>query len=169
MHLECIYNDRIKHANEMHLFRTGLFDAGMMMKLTRYTDYAIRALLFLGAREGELCSIREIAETFRISQNHLMKVVQDLANAGFIESVRGRNGGVRLHKPAEDINLGALLRHTEGLTGLLECSECPVAPACGMPPVLAEATKAFVAVFDRYSVADLVRRKTDLRALLVAA
>lgn len=136
------------------------------MRLTRYTDYAIRVLLFLGAREGELCSIREIAETFAISQNHLMKVVQDLANAGFVETVRGRGGGIRLHKPAESINLGRLLRHTEGLTELLECSQCLVAPACGMPPVLAEATRAFVAVFDKYTVADLVRRKADLRVLL---
>ncbi|MDI7862717.1 Rrf2 family transcriptional regulator [Rhizobiaceae bacterium n13] len=139
------------------------------MRLTRYTDYAIRVLVFLGAREGELCSIREVAETFSISQNHLMKVVQDLANAGFIETVRGRGGGIRLHKPADSINLGKLLRHTEGLTELLECSQCLVSRACGMPPILSEATSAFVAVFDKYSVADLVRRKADLRALLQSA
>lgn len=139
------------------------------MRLTRYTDYAIRVLVFLGAREGELCSIREVAVTFGISQNHLMKVVQDLASAGFIETVRGRGGGIRLHRPADSINLGTLLRHTEGLSELLECSQCLVGPACGMPPILAEATRAFVAVFDKYSVADLVRRKADLRALLQAA
>lgn len=139
------------------------------MRLTRYTDYAIRVLIYLGAREGELCSIREVAQAFAISQNHLMKVVQDLVNAGFIKSVRGRSGGIRLNGPADRINMGALLRHTEGLTDLIACSECLIAPACGMTPILSEATNAFVAVFDKYSVADLVRRKADLRVLLRAA
>jgi Rrf2 family nitric oxide-sensitive transcriptional repressor len=139
------------------------------MRLTRYTDYAIRVLIFLGARPGELCSIREIAEAFSISQNHLMKVVQDLAAAGFIESVRGRGGGIRISKPAESINLGRLLRHTEGLTDLLECTTCIVNRACGMPSILSEATAAFVAVFDKYSVADLVRRRPELAMLLSPA
>ncbi|WP_338111046.1 Rrf2 family transcriptional regulator [Rhizobium cauense] len=143
----------------------GRFDAGAM-RLTRYTDYGIRVMVFLGAREGELCSIREIATAFSISQNHLMKVVQDLSAAGFIESVRGRGGGIRMRSPATSINLGRLIRHTEGLTDLLECSECIVQRACGMPSILSEATAAFVGVFDRYSVADLVHRKDQLRALL---
>ncbi len=136
------------------------------MRLTRYTDYAIRVMLFLGAREGELCSIREIATSFSISQNHLMKVVQDLSAAGFIDSVRGRGGGIRMLQPPATINLGRLLRHTEGLTDLLECSECIVRQACGMPSILSEATAAFVSVFDRYTVADLVHRKDNLRELL---
>jgi Rrf2 family nitric oxide-sensitive transcriptional repressor len=139
------------------------------MRLTRYTDYAIRVLIFLGARPGELCSIRGISEAYSISQNHLMKVVQDLAAAGFIESVRGRGGGIRISKPAESINLGRLLRHTEGLTDLLECTTCIVNRACGMPSILSEATAAFVAVFDKYSVADLVRRRPELVMLLSPA
>ncbi|KRB55262.1 Rrf2 family transcriptional regulator [Rhizobium sp. Root708] len=138
------------------------------MRLTRYTDYAIRVLIFLGAREGEICSIRSIASAFSISQNHLMKVVQDLAAAGFVETVRGRNGGLRLSREAPDINLGALLRHTEGLTDLLECPTCMVRSGCGMPSILSEATAAFVGVFDKYTVADLVRRRELLRSLLAA-
>jgi Rrf2 family nitric oxide-sensitive transcriptional repressor len=145
-----------------------LFDAGTSMRLTRYTDYAIRVLIFLGAREGEISSIRTIATTFSISQNHLMKVVQDLAAAGFIDSVRGRNGGIRLSRQAADINLGALLRHTENLTDLLDCPSCLVRGGCGMPSILSEATAAFIGVFDKYTVADLVRRRDILQSLLAA-
>lgn len=139
------------------------------MRLTRYTDYAIRVMIYLGARPGELCSIKAVADAFSISQNHLMKVVQDLAAEGFIESVRGRSGGIRISAPLESINLGRLLRHTEGLSELLECSTCVVGRACGMPSILSEATAAFVKVFDKYSVADLVRRREQLAALLTTA
>ncbi|KQV36353.1 Rrf2 family transcriptional regulator [Rhizobium sp. Root1204] len=139
------------------------------MRLTRYTDYAVRVLIYLGSRDAGLGSIREVAKAFDISQNHLMKVVQDLAAAGFIQSVRGRNGGIRLAVEARDINLGKVLRHTEGLDDLLDCSVCLIAPACGLPPILSEATQAFVAVFDKYTVADLVRQRTLIRTLLERA
>jgi Rrf2 family nitric oxide-sensitive transcriptional repressor len=135
------------------------------MKLTRYTDYAMRVMIFLASRDG-LCHIREISEAFQISQNHLMKVVQDLASSGFIQAVRGRNGGIKLARPAEAINLGTLLRHTEGLSDLIDCNGCLIAPACGLPLVLNEATLAFVSVFDKYTVGDLIKRKRDLRQIL---
>ncbi|MDW9594937.1 Rrf2 family transcriptional regulator [Sinorhizobium meliloti] len=138
------------------------------MRLTKYTDYGIRVLIHLGLIEGELGSIREIAAAFDISQDHLKKVVNDLSGAGFIESVRGRNGGIRLARPPEQINLGSVLRHTEGLDELIECAGCPIAPACGVPPVLAEASAAFAAVFDKYTVADLIVRKPELRQFLGA-
>lgn len=134
------------------------------MKLTRYTDYAMRVMIFLASRD-DLCQIREVSETFQISQNHLMKVVQDLASAGYIKAVRGRNGGIRLARPAELINLGTLLRHTEGLSDLIDCEGCVIAPACGLPSVLNEATQAFAAVFDKYSVGDLIKRRRDLRRM----
>ncbi len=137
------------------------------MRLTKYTDYGIRVLIHLSTFDDELGSIREIARTFDISQDHLKKVVQDLSSAGYIESVRGRNGGIRLARPADEINLGKVLRHTEGLNELIQCAGCPVAPVCGLPPVLAEATAAFVAVFDKYTVADLVNRKSEIRKLLL--
>ena len=139
------------------------------MKLTRYTDYAIRVMIYLGSHEGEIRSIKEVADAYEISQNHLMKVVQDLAKAGFVESIRGRNGGIRLGRPATSINLGHLLRHTEGLDDILECSSCSIRGGCGMPSILREATAAFVGVFDRYSVADIIARKDVLRALFTAA
>lgn len=136
------------------------------MRLTRYTDYAIRVLIYLGTREGQLSSIREIAMSFGISQNHLMKVAQDLAADGFVESVRGRNGGLRLARAANQINLGAVLRSTEALDELVACDGCIIARRCDLPPILAEATKAFVSVFEKYTVADLVGRGQAIKQLL---
>ncbi len=165
MHLNCIYSFQRKDANEMHVF--GLdFLTQTTMKLTKYTDYAMRLMIYLGSRPSGLSSIREISDTFSVSQNHMMKVVQDLANAQFLVSVRGRNGGIRLARPANEINLGALLRHAEGLTGLIDCEGCRIAPACTLPIVLSEATAAFVAVFDKYTLADLVGRRSALGTLL---
>ncbi|MEF9604514.1 Rrf2 family transcriptional regulator, partial [Paracoccus sp. PXZ] len=83
------------------------------MRLTRYTDYAMRVLLYLGREPERLCSIGEIAQAYGISQNHLMKVINDLVHAGFLASLRGRNGGIRLARPPAEINIGALVRHTE--------------------------------------------------------
>jgi len=168
MYLRCMYYAEAKHAIQMHLSMLG-FLTQATMRLTRYTDYAIRVMIYLGYREGHLCSIREIADAFSISQNHLMKVVQDLAAAGFIDTIRGRGGGIRMATPAVEINLGQLLRHTEDIADLLPCSDCIVGRGCGMPKILSEATAAFVAVFDRYTVADLLRQKEILRALLSAA
>ncbi|WP_019832636.1 Rrf2 family transcriptional regulator [Sphingomonas sp. PR090111-T3T-6A] len=139
------------------------------MKLTRYTDYAMRVLIHLGSRDdgngGGLSSIAEIARVYDISQNHLMKVVQDLGRAGFVETVRGRGGGIRLGRPAKDINLGELVRHTEAGFDLVDCSTCMIQSACGLPRVLAEATRAFLTVLDNYSLVDLLDHRLDLRRL----
>src|SRR3546814_10933139 len=110
------------------------------MRLTRYTDYAMRVLLYVGAQDGaRLSPISEISRAYGISQNHLMKVVNDLVNAGYLESVRGRFGGVRLARPAAEINVGAVVRHTEEGFDLVACGSCIVAPACGLTGALAEA------------------------------
>ncbi|KQY16707.1 Rrf2 family transcriptional regulator [Rhizobium sp. Root73] len=131
------------------------------MKLTLFTDYSMRVLLYLAARPDRLCSIAEVAQTYRISQNHLMKVVTELVQSGYVESIRGRNGGIRLGKPPEDINIGALVRRTEGGFDLVDCGNCIVAPACRLTGMLKEALSAFLAVLDRYSLADLVTRPED--------
>lgn len=136
------------------------------MKLTRYTDYAMRMLIHLGSRHGDLCSIREISESFGVSQNHMMKVAQDLVSAGYVESVRGRNGGLRLARPAGEINLGELTRHTENSFTLIDCGGCRIAPACGLPGILAEATAAFLTVLDKYHLSDILEPRSQLRALL---
>ena len=137
------------------------------MKLTLYTDYALRALMHLAAKPERLASISEISSTYRISHNHLTKVVHDLRKAGFIDAVRGRSGGVRLARPASEITVGAVVRHTEGGFDLVDCGSCVIAPACALTAALHRALAAFMDVLDGYSLADLVEeRKSGLRSLL---
>ena len=136
------------------------------MRLTRYTDYAMRVLLYAGAQEeGRLSPISEISRAYAISQNHLMKVVNDLVDAGYLESVRGRFGGIRLARPATEINVGAVVRHTEEGFDLVECGSCVIAPACGLTGALGEALAAFMKVLDGYSLADLLVKRRDLAGL----
>lgn len=136
------------------------------MRLTRYTDFAMRTLLYLAARPDRLCSIAEVARAYRISENHLMKVVNDLARAGYVASVRGRGGGVRLARPAEEINIGRVVRHTEGDIQLVDCGDCVISPACALTGALGRALGAFFAVLDGYSLADLALSPAAARALL---
>jgi Rrf2 family nitric oxide-sensitive transcriptional repressor len=137
------------------------------MRLKSYTDYALRVLMHLAAKPDRLASIGEMARTYRISHNHLMKVVHDLRKQGFLEAVRGRSGGVRLGRPATEISVGDVVRHTEGSFDLVDCGSCVIAPACALTAALHEARRAFMAVLDGYSLADLVEeRKTGLRELL---
>lgn len=136
------------------------------MQLTRYTDYAMRVLVHVGARDdGDLSSIQEIAGVYGISRDHLKKVVHDLGQAGFLQTVRGRNGGLRLARAAEQITIGEIVRHTETGFELVDCSSCLIAPACTLPRILNEATRAFLAVLDRYTLADLLTQRTNLRKL----
>ena len=136
------------------------------MRLTRYTDYAMRVLLYVGAQDdARLSPISEISRAYGISQNHLMKVVNDLVNAGYLESVRGRFGGIRLAKPAAEINVGAVVRHTEEGFDLVDCGSCIIAPACGLTGALAEALTAFMQVLDGYSLDDLLKKRRDFVAL----
>ncbi len=142
------------------------------MRLTRYTDYALRVLMHLAARPERLATIGEMARVHRISQNHLMKVVHDLRKEGFVDAVRGRSGGIRLARPATEIMIGAVVRHTEESFDLVDCGSCVIARACSLTGVLAEAMRAFLAVLDRYTLADLVATRAagllNLAALLDA-
>lgn len=140
------------------------------MQLTRYTDYAVRVLLHVGSRkEGELSSIAQIALTYDISKDTLKKLVQDLNQAGLITAVRGRGGGLKLGQRPEDMTIGAIVRHTETGFDLIDCSTCLVAPACTLPRMLNEATHAFLAVLDKYTLADVLSRRADLRDLFEQA
>lgn len=140
------------------------------MQLTRYTDYALRIMLHVGAQQdARLSSVSEIASAYGISKNHLMKVVQHLGQGGFLTTVRGRNGGMKLGRPASEITIGALVRHTEQGFDLVDCSSCLVAPACTLPRILGEATRAFLAVLDGYTVEDILVRKVDLRRIFGGA
>ena len=146
------------------------------MHLTRHTDYALRLLMLLALEPDELHTIDEIARRYGISRNHLMKITQTLAQAGFVESQRGRSGGLRLGRTVESINLGAVVRATEDGFELVECFDrerntCVVAPACGLRGPLEEALAAFLGVLDRYSLDDLVKNPRTfqrMRRLLTA-
>jgi Rrf2 family nitric oxide-sensitive transcriptional repressor len=140
------------------------------MHLTLHTDYALRLLMLLAIEPDDLHTIAEVARRYRISRNHLMKVVQTLTRAGLIDSLRGRGGGLRLGRPAASINLGGVVRATEDGFALVECFDrarntCLVAPACGLRGPLEEALRAFLGVLDRYSLADLVRNPGSLRRM----
>lgn len=132
------------------------------MRLTTYTDYTLRTLLYLGLHPGQPTTIRDIAEAYGISKNHLMKVVHQLGLAGLIETVRGRNGGLKLKMAPEDINLGAVIRATESDFFIAECfdqkhNKCTLSPSCGLQGVLHSATSAFMAVLDQNTLAGLLK------------
>ena len=142
------------------------------MRLTTFSDYTLRVLMFLALNRDLLATIPEIAAAYDISENHLMKVVHQLARAGIIESVRGKGGGIRLaHKP-EDIQLGQVVRASEGSAPIVECltgdaGACRIAPACRLAAILVSAFEALFAKLDEYTLADLVRAPRNLEALLV--
>lgn len=144
------------------------------MRLTRHTDNALRALIYLGIHSDETPSrIGDISRRMGMSQDHLAKVVARLAQLGYVETTRGRDGGVRLARPAAEINVGAVVRATEDNLALVECfdpatNQCPIAPACALAPALDEALSAFLAVLDRYTLADLTAKPRALTRLLVA-
>ncbi|MGY4878529.1 Rrf2 family transcriptional regulator [Vreelandella aquamarina] len=133
------------------------------MHLTRFTDYSIRVLLFLAVKDGERATINEIAETFSISRNHLMKVVQELNQKGYLAATRGKNGGLSLGRTPGSISIGALVRDTEEMP-LVECfrddNACIITPSCRLKPILNEALDAFVAVLDNYTLADLLEDRS---------
>lgn len=139
------------------------------MRITAYTDYSIRVLMYLAVRPDHQARIADIAMAYGISETHLMKVVHQLGLAGDIRTVRGRRGGIRLARPANEINLGTVVRRTEADLNLVPCFEspttCPIASACTLQGVFHEALDAFLAVLDRYTLADLLVRRFDLAAL----
>src|SRR3546814_19212295 len=100
------------------------------MRLTRYTDYSLRVLIHLALNDDRLCSIGEIARAYDVSHNHLMKVVNALAHDGFVETVRGRMGGMRLARAADTISVGEVVRRTEAGFQRADCPGCPLTPAC---------------------------------------
>ena len=142
------------------------------MKLTTFSDYTLRVLMFLALNRDRLATIPEIAAAYGISENHLMKVVHQLARSGAIESVRGKGGGIRLAREPEDIRLGQVVRLSEGHAPIVECLSddaraCRIAPACRLAAVLVRAFDALFATLDEYTLADLVRAPRGLKALLV--
>lgn len=141
------------------------------MHLTQFTDYALRVLIYLGLRGPELSTIHDIAGHYGISENHLMKVVNGLSRLGYVDAVRGRNGGLRLAKEPRAISIGAVVRELEDGRPVVECFDprdntCRITEACELRHALGEAQAAFFAVLDDYHLSDLVRPKARLKSLL---
>jgi Rrf2 family nitric oxide-sensitive transcriptional repressor len=144
------------------------------MRMTQFTDYALRLLMLVAARHPELITIDTAARHYGVSKNHLMKVSQHLVQAGFLASQRGRGGGLRLARPVGDINVGALVRSSEASSILVECFDpqtnaCVISSACRLRGVLGEALDAYMAVLDGYTLEDLVRPNSKLMQMLQTA
>lgn len=129
------------------------------MQLTQYTDYSFRVLIFLAQKPDGLSTVTEIAAFHAISRNHLVKVIHNLASKGFIVTTRGRNGGMKLSRAPASINLGDVARNTEPNFNIAECfdranNRCVITPTCTLKSILWDANKAFLNVFDQYTLAD---------------
>lgn len=142
------------------------------MRLTTFTDYSLRVLIYLGVHDDEIATVGEIAQAYGISSNHLMKVVHHLAQGGYIETARGKGGGMRLGLAPDKINIGELVRGTEDNRKLVECfdrdhSDCRIESACVLRGVLGKALDAFYGSLDAYTLADLIAPKPRLANMLV--
>ena len=141
------------------------------MRLTVYTDFSLRLLVYLAVKPDGISTIGEVADAYRIPKNHLTKVAHQLGLAGCITTVRGKGGGMRLGRPADQIIVGNVVRGTEPDMALVPCFEpvcasCPIIPACGLRGALHQARSAFLRVLDGYTLADLAGNTTELQALL---
>ena len=141
------------------------------MRLTTFSDYTLRVLMFLAINPDRLVTVPEIAAAYGISENHLVKVVHQLSRAGTVEAVRGKGGGLRLAYDPKDIRLGQIVRASEGTAPIVEClsddpTSCRIAPACRLAAILVRGFEALFATLDEYTLADLVRAPRKLEALL---
>ena len=141
------------------------------MKLTGFTDYSLRVLIYVAAQPQQRATIAEISRSFGISENHLVKVVHFLGKSGWLTNVRGKGGGLELAMPPELVAVGSVIRQTEGAAVVAECfaehgGACSISGVCRLQGVLSEAVAAFYAVLDRYSLADLVTNRNALAKIL---
>ncbi len=141
------------------------------MRLTTFTDYSLRVLIYLAIEPDRRATIAEIATAFAVSENHLMKVVHFLGKHKLLANVRGRGGGMQLARPAAEINVGEVVRLTEGGAMPAECfdpanNSCVITPACQFRRILGEAVEAFNTVLGRYTLADLVEQRQPLARIL---
>lgn len=143
------------------------------MRLTMYTDYSLRVLLYLGVKgREELTTVQEVSDAYNISKNHLTKVSHELGKMGLIETVRGRGGGIRLNLPPKEINIGETVRKAEDDFHLVECfncqtNQCVITPVCRLKGVLHEALDAYFKVLDSYTLADFVENNEGLASMLL--
>lgn len=141
------------------------------MELTKFSDYSLRALIYLGLNSDRIVSLAEIADAYDISRNHLVKIGSHLAQQGYIETLRGKGGGIRLAKPPTEIVVGTLVRSTKNNSRLVECfdpatNQCRIASCCSLKSVLRKAEAAFFAELDKVTLADLLRGRNRLKEAL---
>ena len=144
------------------------------MKLTSYSDYSLRLLMYVAVKGGALVTIQEVADAYGISKNHLMKVAFELGRKGFLETVRGRGGGLRLARPADNIIVGQVVRAMEEDFTMVECFDadadrCVISGPCRLRGALSRALKAYFAVLDEYTLADLAGENPLLTRVLKAS
>jgi Rrf2 family transcriptional regulator, nitric oxide-sensitive transcriptional repressor len=136
------------------------------MRLTSFSDYTLRVLIYLALNPGRLSTIQAIAESYGISDNHLKKVVHHLSKTHVIESVRGKGGGIRLARPADSIYLGGVIRSAEGGAPVVEClganNRCVISRNCALAGIMAGAVEHLYAYLDRYTLADLATHPAPL-------
>lgn len=141
------------------------------MHLTNFSDYSIRVMIYLGLQKSKLATISDIAKAYEISENHLTKVVHQLAQRGYIETVRGKGGGLRLVRKPDTVNIGEMIRYSEGNTALLPCMDneesCCIRPNCKLMGILREAQVALFTVLDKYTLADLLQQEAPLTQILM--
>jgi len=140
------------------------------MKLTTFTDYSLRVLIYLGVK-GHKASIAEISEAFNISKNHLMKAVHNLVQLGYVDSIRGKTGGIVLGQSPESVNLGEIVQRLEPDMDIVECfnrktNTCAITPACRLKNIIEEAEAAFLGALGKYTLADLIQNRQALVRLL---
>jgi len=144
------------------------------MQLTLHTDYALRVLIYLAQKDGELATISEITDFYRISRNHLVKVVHHLAQENFIHTTRGKHGGMRLARAAKLISIGQVVRRMEPNFDIVECfrngnQSCTVMPICALKEMLHRAVSEFLALLDQFTVADAVVQNQTTEQIFAAA
>ena len=139
------------------------------MRLTRFTDYSLRVLIYLGLSPDEWVTIRQISEAYGISRNHLMKVVSSLAQLEYVKSQRGPGGGIRLSRMPEDIKLADVVRDAEGDVRLVECfdtdNSCVLTPSCSLKIILGEALVAFFDSLEGHTLQDIIQPRKKLSHL----
>lgn len=143
-----------------------------LMHITRYTDYSLRVLMYLAVKGDELSTIQDIADSYAISKNHLMKIVQELSAKNYLLAIRGKNGGIKLNTDPNDINIGTLVRDLEQDQSIVECfgqgNTCAITPSCQLKSIFHDALENFFKTLDKYSLADLIpaNNQDKLRKIL---
>ncbi len=138
------------------------------MRLTKHTDLSLRVIMHLAFEPGQSCTIKDIARSYNMPYNHLVKVVHELVTLGYLGSTQGRGGGVFLARPPHELNVGQIVRKMESTLDMVDCAgnNCPLLPACRLKGVLDQATRAFLQILDGYTIADLTRNKTQLLQII---